>query len=84
MEMQRHAMLMYTSSGGWFFDELSGLEAVFVLRHAGRACELAREVLGVDLEPELMARLEAAPSNLEGVNGRVVYEREVSPFVRGR
>jgi hypothetical protein len=28
-----------------------------------------------------MARLEAAPSNLEGVNGKVVYEREVSPYV---
>ena len=73
-------MLMYTSCG-WFFDDISGLESVFVLRHAGWACQLAREVLSVDLEPELMARLEAAPSNLEGVNGRVVYEREVSPFV---
>jgi hypothetical protein len=74
-------MLMYTSCG-WFFDDISGLEAVFVLRHAGRVCQLTRQVLGVDLEPELMARLEAAPSNLEGVNGRVVYEREVSPFVK--
>ena len=27
MEMQRHAMLMYTSCG-WFFDEVSGLESV--------------------------------------------------------
>ena len=83
LEIQEHAMLMYTSCG-WFFDDISGLEAVFVLRHAGRACQLARRALGVDLEPELMARLEAAPSNLEGVNGRVVYEREVSPFVKGR
>jgi alpha-amylase/alpha-mannosidase (GH57 family) len=80
LEIQEHAMLMYTSCG-WFFDDISGLEAVFVLRHAGRACQLARRALGVDLEPELRARLEAAPSNLEGVNGRVVYEREVSPFV---
>ena len=46
-------MLMYTSCG-WFFDDISGLEAVFVMRHAGRACQLARQVLGVDLEPELM------------------------------
>jgi hypothetical protein len=38
----------------------------------------------MDLEPELRARLEAAPSNLEGVNGRVVYEQEVSPFVGSR
>lgn len=80
LEIQEHAMLMYTSCG-WFFDDISGLEAVFVLRHAGRVCELARDALGVDLEPQFMARLEAAPSNLEGVNGRVVYEREVSPFV---
>jgi alpha-amylase/alpha-mannosidase (GH57 family) len=80
LEIQEHAMLMYTSCG-WFFDDISGLEAVFVLRHAGWVCALAREFVGVDLEPELMARLEAAPSNLEGVNGKVVYEREVSPYV---
>jgi hypothetical protein len=73
-------MLMYTSCG-WFFDDVSGLEVVFVLRHSGWVLQLARTVLGVDLEPEFLARLEAAPSNLEGVNGRVVYEREVSPFV---
>lgn len=83
LEIQEHAMLMYTSCG-WFFDDISGLEAVFVLRHAGRVCELARDVIGVDLEPELMARLERAPSNLEDVDGRVVYEREVSPFVGRR
>ena len=83
LEIQEHAMLMYTSCG-WFFDDISGLESVFVLRHAGRVCELAREFLGMDLEPELLARLEAAPSNLEGVNGRVVYEQEVSPFVGSR
>ncbi len=83
LQIQEHAMLMYTSCG-WFFDDVSGLEAVFVLRHAGRVCELARQVLAVDLEPELKARLEAAPSNLEDVNGRVVYEREVSPFVNTR
>lgn len=32
METQRHAMLMYTSCG-WFFDELSGTEAVQVLQY---------------------------------------------------
>jgi hypothetical protein len=73
-------MLMYTSCG-WFFDDISGLEAVFVLRHAGWVCALAREFVGADLEPELKARLEAAPSNLEGVNGKIVYEQEVSPHV---
>jgi alpha-amylase/alpha-mannosidase (GH57 family) len=83
LEIQEHALLMYTSCG-WFFDDISGLEAVFVMRHAGRVCELARQYIGVDLEPELLTRLERAPSNLEDVNGRVVYEREVSPFVGRR
>ncbi len=80
LQIQHHAMLMYTSCG-WFFDDISGLESVFVLRHAGRVAELGRRVLGIDLEPGFKARLQAAPSNLDGINGRDVYEAEVSPFV---
>lgn len=34
LEMQRHAMLMYTSCG-WFFDELSGIETVQVAHPPG-------------------------------------------------
>ena len=34
LELQRHAMLMYTSCG-WFFDELSGIETVQVIQYAG-------------------------------------------------
>src|SRR5690606_13818976 len=33
LELQRHAMLMYTSCG-WFFDEVSGIETVQVLAYA--------------------------------------------------
>ena len=33
LEMQRHALLMYTSCG-WFFDEISGLETVQILQYA--------------------------------------------------
>ncbi|HEU4413743.1 MAG TPA: DUF3536 domain-containing protein, partial [Candidatus Angelobacter sp.] len=45
LEMQRHAMLMYTSCG-WFFDELSGIETVQVMQYAGRVIQLAKEVSG--------------------------------------
>src|SRR5436190_12669687 len=38
MEMQRHAMLMYTSCG-WFFDELSGIETTQVIQYAGRTLQ---------------------------------------------
>lgn len=56
LEMQRHAMLMYTSCG-WFFDELSGLETVQVIQYAGRALQLAEEVLGDKLKSGFLERI---------------------------
>jgi len=79
LEMQRHGLLMYTSCG-WFFDEVSGLEAVQCLRYAGRAIQLAREVLAVDLEPRFLELLESARSNhLEHGDARRIFERLVRP-----
>jgi alpha-amylase/alpha-mannosidase (GH57 family) len=79
LEVQRHAMLMFTSCG-WFFDELSGLETVQVLQYAGRALQLAAEVIDENLESEFLERLEAAKSNIpEHGNGRRIYERFVRP-----
>src|SRR4029077_19289503 len=63
LEMQRHAMLMYTSCG-WFFDELSGLETVQVMRFAARAIQRAEQCCGPTLEPEFLERLAEAKSNL--------------------
>ncbi|MGQ0560743.1 MAG: DUF3536 domain-containing protein [Gemmatimonadota bacterium] len=79
LEMQRHAMLMYTSCG-WFFHDLAGIETVQVLRYAGRALHLARDVLGRDLEEDFLRQLDAARSNdaSEG-SGRHVYDRYVRP-----
>ncbi len=79
LEMQRHAMLMYTSCG-WFFDDISGIETVQVMLYAARAIQLAREVSGRDLEPEYVRRLEKAPSNLPELgNGAGVYDTYVRP-----
>jgi alpha-amylase/alpha-mannosidase (GH57 family) len=83
LEIQHSAMLMYTSCG-WFFDDISGIETVFVLRQAGRAIDLARRATGVDLEPEFLEWLEKAHSNEEGVTGRHVYEKTVSPYMPAR
>ena len=75
LEMQRHAMLMYTSCG-WFFSDISGIEAVQNLQYAARAVELAHLVAGVDLERGLAARLKAASSNYaEHRTGEEVYRR---------
>ena len=79
MELQRHAMLMYTSCG-WFFDEISGLETAQILQYAARAVGLGRDLFGVDLEPALLAGLRLAPSNLpEFRDGAAVYQRLVRP-----
>jgi alpha-amylase/alpha-mannosidase (GH57 family) len=77
LELQRHAMLMYTSCG-WFFHDLAGIETIQVLRYAGRALQLARETLGRDLEEGFLKRVELAVSNeLTEGDGRRIYDRYV-------
>jgi len=79
MEMQRHAMLMYTSCG-WFFDELSGIETIQIMQYADRAMQLAREINNTDLEKDFLEILVAAKSNLPHLeNGARVYELYVKP-----
>jgi len=79
LEMQRNAMLMYTSCA-WFFDDIAGIEAVQVLYFACRAMQLARELSGEDLETAFEAVLEQAPANAPDLaNGKAVYGRLVKP-----
>jgi alpha-amylase/alpha-mannosidase (GH57 family) len=79
MELQRHAMLMYTSCG-WFFDELSGIETVQVIQYAGRAAQLAEELFGDLRERLFLERLRQAKSNiLEHQDGGRIYQKFVKP-----
>ncbi len=79
LELQRHAMLMYTSCG-WFFDEVSGIETVQIIQYAGRAVQLAEELFGDDIEQKLLERIELAKSNItEHADGRRIYEKFVKP-----
>ncbi len=81
LEMQRHAMLMYTSCG-WFFDEISGIETVQVMMYAARAIQLARELFSLELEKQYTESLGKAPSNImEFENGSKVYSVFVKPAV---
>jgi alpha-amylase/alpha-mannosidase (GH57 family) len=81
MEIQRHTMLMYTSCG-WFFDELSGGETVQVMQYAGRAMQLAQEILNKDIELRFLKLLEEAKSNITRLgNGRRIYEKFVKPVM---
>jgi alpha-amylase/alpha-mannosidase (GH57 family) len=81
LEMQRNRLLMYTSCG-WFFDEVSGLEPVQVLKYAALAMQYLRDLGGGSAEPEFLRRLEAAPSNAPGFRtGGDVWRTLVRPAV---
>ncbi len=79
LEMERHALLMYTSCG-WFFADLSGLETVQILKYASRAIQLAEELTGQGVEEKFVEYLSRAKSNLpEMGDGRQVYQTLVKP-----
>jgi alpha-amylase/alpha-mannosidase (GH57 family) len=79
LEMQRNAMLMFTSCG-WFFNDVSGIETVQVLQYAARVIQLAEKISGRSLEPGFLDRVAAARSNRpEQGDARQIYERQVKP-----
>ncbi len=79
LEMQRHAMLMYTSCG-WFFDDISGIETVQVIKYAARVIQLARDLFDADPEPHFLGMLAQAKSNIpEYRDGAHIYQRFVRP-----
>lgn len=81
LEMERYAMLIFTSCG-WFWDEISRIETVQILRYAARAIQLARAATDADLEPQFVRMIEAAPSNNHQFrNGGGVYKMLVKPAV---
>jgi alpha-amylase/alpha-mannosidase (GH57 family) len=81
LEMQRHAMLMYTSCG-WFFDDISGIESEQVMAYAARAIQLAQQASGVSFEETYLKLLERAPSNIpEFKDGATIYEVLVKPSI---
>lgn len=79
LEMQKHALFMFTSCG-WFFDDISGHEAVQVLKYAARAIDLASRFDAHALTRQLLADLEQAPSNVPPYrHGADVYWELVLP-----
>jgi len=81
LEMQRNAMLMYTSCG-WFFSEISGIETVQIMKYAARVMQLASSFVKKDLETPFLEILSEAQSNLpEYGTGKDVYEKFVRPSI---
>ncbi len=81
LELQRHAMLMYTSCG-WFFDDLSGIETVQVIQYAGRVVQLAEQLFKIPFEETFLEKLADAKSNLaEYGTGTNIYNKYVKPSI---
>lgn len=81
LELQRHAMLMYTSCG-WFFDDISGIETTQILQYAARVIQLADVCFGEKLESRFLQILGRAKSNIPRLGtGRRVYAELVRPAV---
>jgi alpha-amylase/alpha-mannosidase (GH57 family) len=73
MEMQRGALLMFTSCG-WFFSDLAGIETIQVMRYAARVIDLMDE-LGLDppLKRFLEMMSEAHSNRPEKGNGAEIF-----------
>ena len=81
LEIQRQAMLMYTSCG-WFFSEISGIETVQIMKYAARAMQLASRFSKENFEEKFLEILSQAKSNIQEFGtGKDIYERFVKPSV---
>jgi alpha-amylase/alpha-mannosidase (GH57 family) len=80
LELQRHALLMYTSCG-WFFDEINRIETRQILQYAGRVLQLAEAFPDHQRDREqFLTLLGDAPSNLAEIGtGRTLFERKILP-----
>ena len=81
LEIQRQALLMYTSCG-WFFSEISGIETVQIMKYAARAMQLASKFTAKNLEEKFLNILAEAKSNIpEHGTGKDIFERFVKPSI---
>jgi alpha-amylase/alpha-mannosidase (GH57 family) len=77
LDMQRQCLLMYTSCG-WFFNDLSGIETVQILKYACRALDYAAELGLRNLREPFLNKLAEAKSNLaEFRDGAAVFRHQV-------
>jgi alpha-amylase/alpha-mannosidase (GH57 family) len=77
LELQRNALLMYTSCG-WFFNDISGIEPIQILKYACRALDLMNELGLPSPRRRFLEILAEAKSNRPELgNGADIYRRLV-------
>jgi len=81
LEMQRNAMLMYTSCG-WFFNDISGIETLQILQYACRAIQLGESESEYRFEDKFLEDLSRGHSNrtAEG-SGKDIYLKHIKPYM---
>jgi alpha-amylase/alpha-mannosidase (GH57 family) len=80
LELQRMLLLMYTSCG-WFFNDISGIETIQILKYAARAIDLMEQLNLPSLRDRFLEILAEAKSNRAGMgNGADIYRRFVEPL----
>jgi len=80
LEVQRNALLMYTSCG-WFFSDIAGIEPIQILRYAGRALDLMNQLGLPSPRERFLEILGEAKSNRPDLgNGADIFRRFVEPL----
>jgi alpha-amylase/alpha-mannosidase (GH57 family) len=84
LELQRMLILMYTSCG-WFFNDISGIETLQVLKYAARAIDLMSNLGLPAIQDRFLQILEEAQSNRPAMGtGSDIYRNIVEPLKRGQ
>ncbi len=78
LESQLNSHLMFTSCA-WFFDDISGIEAIQNLKYAARAVELSGRT---ELITILLDKLAEAKSNIGEDTGKNLYLKIIAPMMR--
>jgi alpha-amylase/alpha-mannosidase (GH57 family) len=79
LELQRMLLLMYTSCG-WFFNDISGIETIQILKYAARAMDLMADLGLPSVRERFLEILAEAKSNLaEMGTGADIFRRLVEP-----
>ncbi len=80
LELQRMLLLMYTSCG-WFFNDLSGIETIQILKYSARAIDLMDQLGLPSVRDGFLEILAEAKSNRSEIGtGADIYRRFVEPL----
>jgi alpha-amylase/alpha-mannosidase (GH57 family) len=79
LELQRMLLLMYTSCA-WFFNDISGIETIQILKYAARALDLMDQLGLPSIRDRFLEILHEAKSNrLEMGTGAAIYRQFAEP-----